>query len=120
MSVSLQPGDLVLFNHRPKDDPVNEKVRPALVISNADFNQRSLNIIIVPLSSNIRLNFPWQIVLSDTAPFFQSTRLRVSSAVMCNAFFACSKKEIQRILGKIPQDILHQVMMKIREILGIT
>jgi mRNA interferase MazF len=116
---SLQPGDLVLFNHRPKDDTTIEKVRPALIISNENFNQHSINVIIVPLSSNIRINFPWQIVLSNTAPFFQETQLHVSSAIMCNAFFACAKTELRRQLGRIPQEILQQVMMKIRSILDI-
>lgn len=105
----FSPGDIVLIVHRPLDDPSAEKLRPALVVSNHAFNRANVDIIVVAISSVVRLGDPRQIVIQDTDRCFPQTGLKVTSAIKCTAIFAYPKSQIRRRLGTLPRTTVSQV-----------
>jgi mRNA-degrading endonuclease toxin of MazEF toxin-antitoxin module len=108
-SGDLSPGDIVLIAHRPLDDPLAQKARPALVVSGSAFNRSGLDVIVVALSSVIRQGDTKQIVIQDADPSFPKTGLKVTSAVKCGALFAYPKSQIHRKLGVAPELITREV-----------
>lgn len=108
------PGKLLLVTY-PFTDQTSAKLRPALVVSGAEFNQGE-DFIVVPLSSHVsgddRFSFP--ILSTDT--FFPATRLRVSSAVKWTKPMAISSKVVQRALGTIPPTVLKQIQSRIKSL----
>jgi len=112
------PGDIILVEHRPTNDPTHWKSRPALIISGSIFHQASLDVIIAPISSNIRLNNPWQVVINETSSFFASAQLKVTSAIQCSSILAYPKCQIRKRLGSLPVEVLSQVRNIIIDIIN--
>jgi mRNA-degrading endonuclease toxin of MazEF toxin-antitoxin module len=105
----FSPGEIVLIRHTPLDDPSAAKARPALVVSSSTFNRGNLDVIIVAISSVVRVGDPKQIVIYETDLCFPQTGLKMTSAVKCGAVFAYPKSQIRRRLGAAPKEILEQV-----------
>ena len=105
----FSPGEIVLIKHIPLDDPSAVKARPALVVSGSAFNKSSLDVIVVVISSVVRLGDPKQIVIREEDRSFSQTGLKMTSAIKCGALFAYPKSEIRRRLGTVPHDVIGQV-----------
>jgi len=105
----FSPGEIVLIKHIPLDDPSAVKARPALVVSGSAFNRGNLDVIIVALSSVVRLGDTKQIIIQETDSCFPQTGLKMTSAVKCGAIFAYPKSQIHRRLGVVPMEILQRV-----------
>jgi mRNA-degrading endonuclease toxin of MazEF toxin-antitoxin module len=106
---SFSPGDIVLIEHRPLDDPSAAKVRPVVVVSNASFNRGNIDVVVVVISSVIRYRDSLQILISDSDPGFSDTGLKRTSVVKCGALFACPKSIIRRRLGRTSTAVLAQI-----------
>jgi mRNA-degrading endonuclease toxin of MazEF toxin-antitoxin module len=104
----FSPGDIVLIEHRPLDDPSTVKARPAIVISSSAFNKGNLDVIVAAISSVIRHGDPKQVVIQNDDAEFALTGLKVTSAIKCGSLFAYPKSHIRRRLGRAPQDVLVQ------------
>jgi len=105
----LSPGDIILIEHRPPDDPSAAKARPAIVVSATDFNRNNIDIIVAPISSVIRYGNPTQVMIDHNVEDFHKTGLKTDSVVKCAAVFACPKRLIRTRLGRASQATLSEV-----------
>ena len=115
--MSFQPGDIVLISDAPYTNRLAVKARPCLIVSGAQFNKNCPDVIIAPLSSNVRYGDPKQIVIETDVPYFPDTGLKQSSAVKCGAIFAYTQAQIRRKLGIIPIEVLTEARKLIVDIL---
>jgi mRNA-degrading endonuclease toxin of MazEF toxin-antitoxin module len=113
----LSAGDVVLVEHKPQDNP-QAKIRPAIVLSNSSFNQSSLDVIVVPLTSQIRYGDPYQIVIDANSSNFKKTGLQKTSAIKCSHIFAYHKNGIKRQLGFVDKNTLREIINVIVGILS--
>jgi mRNA-degrading endonuclease toxin of MazEF toxin-antitoxin module len=117
--MSLQPGDIVLIPDAPYTNRFAVKPRPCLLISGLQFNKSGPDVILAPISSNIRIGDPKQIVIEISDTSFVDTGLKQTSAVKCGAIFAYSQTQIRRKLGSVQKQILEQVRKKVIDILTV-
>jgi len=111
--VSFSPGQIVLVEHRPPNDPSAIKARPALIISNRVFNDNNLDLIIFPITSVIRQRNQAQITIKETDDCFPLTGLHKTSSIKCNTILTYPKNRVRRKLGDVPKNILVQARKKI-------
>jgi mRNA-degrading endonuclease toxin of MazEF toxin-antitoxin module len=114
---SLLPGDIVLIIHTPRDDPSAVKARPAFVVSGAQFNKTGPDVIVAPISSNVRYGDATQVVVQSNDPHFGPTGLKQTSAVKCGAIFAYSRAQIRRKIGVAHSETISRVRGVIMDIL---
>jgi len=115
--VSFLPGDVVFVPYAPFTNRLNVKPRPVLIISGAPFNQSGPDVIVAPISSNIRYGDTRQVVIEDSDCNFSQTGLKRSSAIKCGAIFAYSKSQIARRLGKVDPNVIEQVRKLVIDII---
>ncbi len=60
---ALNRGDIVIIDFDPQAGTEIMKRRPALVISPKIYNEKSTTLLFCPITSNIKPNAPWQVVL---------------------------------------------------------
>ena len=108
-------GDIVLVPW-PYTDYSNEKYRPALVISNRNFNDSSLDVILIAFSSNIMNKSQYDVEVSHPDAGFAQTGLKVSSVLKCGKIFSMEKRCITRKLGNLSIPLLSQAKKKLAEI----
>lgn len=106
---SFLPGEVVLIPYAPYTDQLGGKPRPCMIVSGNKFNQSGPDVILAPITSNIRVGDSTQVVIQKDKPEFQKTGLRVTSAIKCGAMFAYSKAHVKRRLGRINRDIIRTV-----------
>jgi mRNA-degrading endonuclease toxin of MazEF toxin-antitoxin module len=106
----LSPGDIVIVEHIPQDDPTARKARPALVISTSDFNDRNIDVIVLLMSSVIRQNIPTNYMIGSNEPYFKQTGLRAATVIKCGTICSFPKQKIKRRIGMLPKDILEHVI----------
>jgi mRNA-degrading endonuclease toxin of MazEF toxin-antitoxin module len=89
------------------------------VISGQQFNQSGPDIILAPISSNVRLRDPKQVTIESSNASFADTGLKRTSAIKCGAIFAYSQTQVRRKLGFVQQQTLKDVRKKVIDILTI-
>jgi len=117
--MTLRPGDIVLIPDAPFTNRLAVKPRPCLVISGVQFNQSSPDIILAPISSNIRHGDPKQVAIQSNDASFVHTGLKQTSAIKCGAIFAYSQTQVRRKLGFVQPQTFGSVRKKIVDILTI-
>lgn len=117
--MNLRPGDIVLIPDAPYTNRLAVKPRPCLVISGLQFNQSGPDIILAPISSNVRYGDPKQVVVQSSDSSFTHTGLKHTSAIKCGAIFAYSQSQVRRKLGHVQQQILENVRKTVVDILTI-
>ena len=113
----LVPGRIVIIPYAPFTNYLAAKPRPCLVISGQKFNQSGPDVILAPISSNVRYEDPNQIIIKSSDPSFVDTKLKQTSAIKSGAIFAYSKTQVGRKLGSVQRQILEQVRKKVIDIL---
>jgi mRNA interferase MazF len=103
-------GDIILAN-LPFSDLSGAKVRPALVVQ-SDHNNARLDDVILALitrtTSRATLE-PTQLLIDISTPEGKATGLLHSSAVKCEHLVTLHKSFIKRVIGRLPDSLLHQV-----------
>jgi mRNA interferase MazF len=85
--------------------------RPALVVSNEDFNQITDNITVLPLTSTKRRRYPSEIILPKG-----KAGQPLDSIIMAQHIRTISKQRVKVIFGYLhDSEIQHQVCEAIRE-----
>jgi len=112
---SFSQGDIVLVPW-PYTDYSNQKCRPALVISNNNFNNSSLDVILIALSSIISNKSRYDVEILSSNIDFAQTYLKQSSIIKCGKIFTMEKSKIYRRLGKLPNHFLSEVKKILGEI----
>lgn len=99
------------------------EARPCLIISTDEINKKSSNVIIVPLSkeikykkgSNIELAYPWHYVLRKS----KYTKLTSDSVVQCEDIRCVSKSRMGTFICKIDADDMLEVRKRLKKALQI-
>ena len=110
----MTKGTIVLVPF-PFADLSTMKVRPALCLTDetGPFKQ----VVLAFISSNLSGDkLSTDIVLDDNSPWFEATKLRVSSILKVNKLVTVEKKIIKTKLGILPDKILKEVDEKLNEL----
>lgn len=113
---NLLPGDIILIPDAPYTNRLEVKPRPCLIVSGSQFNETGPDVILAPISSNVRYGDPKQVVIQSDDAYFPDTGLKQSSAVKCGAIFAYSRAQVRRKIGIAHSEIIEEVR---RIIVGI-
>lgn len=89
-----QQGEIVWADYPLSDKPDKSKVRPVLIISNANSNQLDNDLLVLPITSKLR-NQPFEIILTEQELV---SPLPALSAVRCNKLHTIRNT---RIIGRI-------------------
>ena len=110
--MSLTQGELVLISY-PFSDFELSKVRPAIVISNNNFNEISSDCLLVPLTTNLKDEaFTMLINQQD----LNNGKLIRSSKIKVGKIFAMNQESILLKLGKVKTDFFNKLKTEIIKI----
>jgi len=110
----MKCGDIVTILY-PFTDMSGSKVRPALIVSNNEFNGGD-DLILVPISSAPEENDPHAYPIKKNSPAFPASGLKFNSSVKWTKPMALSKTIIQKRLGNLDIKLLAEIKSKIRVI----
>ena len=103
----MNRGDIVLVM-LPYTDASGGKLRPAVVVSADSLNQRSCDVVLVPITTNTSLagTHPAQVLIDITTPDGHASGLLRTSVVRCErpATIHCSL--VQRTIGRMPPTLM--------------
>jgi len=101
----IQQRDLVLLSF-PFSNLKSSKVRPAVVISNDFYNKKSVDIIVVPATTNLNLK-EYAILLANEN--LESGRLIKDSKIKVDRIMSIDKKLVRMKIGRVNAGILEKV-----------
>jgi mRNA interferase MazF len=110
----FERGDVLLVT-LPFTDFSDEKQRPALVLSDADYNQTD-DIILCGITTNLRQDRPC--ILLTQNDLAEGT-LPHTSAIRPDRLFTLDQTLVRRRLGRIKPLVLVTVQQRLARILGI-
>ena len=99
--VNLKQGDIIKLNFNPQSGHEQAGYRPALVVSNEVFHQKTNLVIVCPIS-NTSNNFPLHVKLDD--------RTTTTGSILCQhikSLDIVARKYI--FVEHLPDDILQEV-----------
>ena len=108
----MRCGQIVLLDY-PFTDSTGSKVRPALVVSNDEYN-RGDDVVVVPISSVPDPNDAHALHLPQSDSHFRATGLRQDSSVKWTKPSTLAKRIIRRQLGDLSAPLLAEVQSRIR------
>lgn len=94
----------------PFSDLKDSKVRPAIVLSNNSYNKKSEDIVVVPLTTNLRME-KYDTLLTNQE--LEIGNLVTDSKIKVDGVFSVSKKLVRMNIGRVDK----QVFGKIKKIL---
>ena len=115
--MALSPGDIVIVEHTPQNNPNITKARPALIISSKDFHNKNLDVIILLITSVIRYNTSTELLIKNTESYFTKTGLKVTSSIRCGSICSFPKEKVRRRIGTLPKDILKTAVNRLTSFL---
>ena len=107
--MTFQQKELVLLPY-PFSDQGGSKVRPAIIISNDNFNRRCEDCVLVPLTTVIK-NEPYSLVLNQDN--LESGKLLKQSRIRIDKIFTIKKSLIMMKIGKINHDMLVKIKSEV-------
>ncbi|MDG6906263.1 MAG: type II toxin-antitoxin system PemK/MazF family toxin [Nitrososphaerota archaeon] len=110
----ISQRDILLLKF-PFSDLGGSKVRPALVISNDQYNARAEDFIAVAITSNLKTRGLSILVTNDD---LEKGRLIVQSKIKPDKIFSASKKLVRMNVGKVNENIHQKVLRTIWEVIG--
>lgn len=97
----------------PFSDLKSSKVRPALVLSNNEYNKKFEDFIAVPLTTNPRSR---EYAVQVTNKDLESGRLVVKSNIKTDRIFSVSKKLVRMNIGRINKETHNKVKKMLAEL----
>ncbi len=110
-TISFEPGDVVLVRV-PFTDQTGAKKRPAIIVSSSAYNQSQPDVIILPVTSQLRPGTSWDIPL----PHWQETGL-LKPSVGKPVLATVEKTIIVKKLGRLPAADLRTLQAGLKKIL---
>lgn len=101
----ISQRDIVLLSF-PFTDLKGSKVRPAIVISNNEYNKNSTDFIAVPLTTNLQLK---EYTLLITNRELEKGRLIVDSKVKVDKIFSVERKLVKMTIGRVKKGIHDEI-----------
>lgn len=95
----MEQRDLILVSF-PFSDFGGSKLRPAIIISNDDYNKKFADVLAVPLTTNLELR---DYALIITPADLEKGELIKESKVKVDKLFSVEKKLVRMIIGRISQ-----------------
>lgn len=111
----LEKGDIALLPY-PFTDLTSSVVRPALVISNEKFHKRGEAIFLFITKKAYDSEFDYFIDTSH--PDFKTTGLKYPSTFRVGKIVCLEQKLVKRILGRASKKIMHEISLRLKDILG--
>ena len=97
----VKQGDIIMVSFDPKQGNEQAGLRPALVISNNEFNRRTKLAIVCPIT-NTNNNFPLHVPLDK--------RTSTTGVILCEHIRTLDLSSRQnKFVEKVPEDILKTV-----------
>ena len=110
----VEQGAIVLIDFS-FSDLKRSKYRPALVISNSSYNSRSLDIVVLRITSKPKIELGIKITNQDVETGF----LEVESYVKVDSIFTVEKTMIAKVVAQLNADKLGAVKLKLMELFDI-
>ena len=111
-SSSFEQGDIVIATLLFAEQ-IGAKRRPALVISNAEFNKKSDGLILLKITSQAKkTQYDVQITQKD----LEKGELKTESQIMVDNPVTTYKQLIEQNIGKITSQKIREVKQKIKEL----
>ncbi len=104
--MEIKQRDIVVIQY-PFSDFSKTKVRPAIVISRDEHNQKSKDIVVVPLTSNLA-EIDHSFIIENNN--LESGKLIVKSRVRVDRIFSVSKEIIRMNVGRTKEEILDKIL----------
>lgn len=99
--VNLKQGDIIKLNFNPQSGHEQAGYRPALVVSNEVFHQKTNLVIVCPISNTLN-NFPLHVKLDD--------RTATTGSVLCQHIKSLDVVSRGYVFVEhLPDDILQEV-----------
>ena len=118
--MSYQRGAVVLVPF-PFTDLSQQQARPAIVLSPQRLNDRSADLILVAVSSQVPNNpNEYELVIRQGTPEFTPTGLRVSSVVKATRIVTMSQALIHAQLGSLADQTLRELNRRVSRALGLS
>ncbi len=107
--MQVNQKELVLL-HYPFSDFEGTKVRPALVVSKEEFNKKSADCIMVPLTTIIKAE-PYSIIIDNKD--LLSGEIARQSRIRADKIFCVEKRLVSMKIGKINNSTFEKVKTEI-------
>lgn len=105
-----EAGDIIILNFNPQSGIEIQKNRPALVVSNSSFNQKTGLVMVCPITSTQR-DFPLHVVLDQ--------RTTTHGEILCEQLKSLDYKARHwQFAETAPVDIFDKVMFILDKIIG--
>lgn len=105
-----EAGDIIILNFNPQSGIEIQKQRPALVVSNSSFNQKTGLVMVCPITSTHR-DFPLHVALDQ--------RTRTHGDILCEQLKSLDYHARNWQFSEMaPADIFEKVMFILDAILG--
>ena len=110
--MKFKQKELVLLPY-PFTDQEGSKVRPAIIVSNDDFNKKCQDCVMVPLTTIIK-NEPYSIIINQEDLSFG--KLLKSSRIRIDKIFTINKNLIMMQIGKISEKTFLSIKSEISKV----
>ncbi len=105
-----EAGDIIILNFNPQSGIGIQKQRPALVVSNSSFNQKTGLVMVCPITSTHR-DFPLHVALDQ--------RTKTHGDILCEQLKSLDYQARNwQFAETAPSDLFEQVMFILDAILG--
>jgi mRNA interferase MazF len=114
----MKRGDIILVELPQADTSGHEQegVRPALVVHDDATNNQLSVVMIVPMTSNLKLqNFAHTILIQPS----QQNGLSMPSVLLVFQLRAIDKRRIKKTLGSLEAKFMEQVNAEMKKLLGL-
>jgi mRNA interferase MazF len=112
----FEQGDIVLLNI-PFTDFSSKKIRPVLVLSNTKLNQKTDDLIVAAITSNIMNKQKFSIDFTNKDLI--DGHIKVPSCILTNKIFTISPKIVYKKIGKISPQKFKQVKRKLNTLFNL-
>ena len=109
VSSIISQRDIILLNF-PFSNLNQSKVRPVIVLSNNRYNKKSNDVIVVPLTSNLKQTDHYTLITTDD---LEKGYLVTDSMVKVDRIFSINKQLVRTNIGRINKPTL----LKIQDII---
>ncbi len=110
----IHQKDIVLLSF-PFSDLKTSKVRPVVVISNDTYNRSSEDMIVVPMTTNLKLK---EYTILITQKDLEDGKLIKNSKIKVDRIFSISQKLIRLEIGKINESIYEKIKETIHQLIS--
>ena len=111
-SLIFEQGEIIIAPI-PFSTQLTGKIRPALVISKKEYNNKSEDIIVLKVTSKGK-DYPFDIELKEKD--LSSGKLKYESVIQADFPVVIEKRSVSQSIGKISSQKLKEVKQKIKEL----